>query len=216
MKNSIFYLIFASSFAWGCSSNADKIVNFPNSLKMTEINDTTSIATFGAGCFWCVEACFSEMKGVKQVLSGYMGGSTLNPTYKDVCTGKTGHAEVAQIVFDPSLISYEELLEVFWFVHDPTTLNRQGNDIGTQYRSVVFYHSEEQKALAQYYKQKLQESGAYANPVVTEISAASEFYVAEEYHQGYFNENPDQPYCAAVVRPKVEKFRKVFAEKLVK
>lgn len=179
------------------------------------MNDTTSIATFGAGCFWCVEACFSEMKGVKQVLSGYMGGSTQNPTYKDVCTGTTGHAEVAQIIFDPSIISYEELLEVFWFVHDPTTLNRQGNDVGTQYRSVVFYHSEQQKELAEFYKKKLDESGAYSNRIVTEISPAAEFYVAEDYHQGYFKDNPNQPYCSAVVRPKVEKFRKAFAEKLV-
>jgi peptide-methionine (S)-S-oxide reductase len=179
------------------------------------MNDTTSIATFGAGCFWCVEACFSAMKGVKQVLSGYMGGSTKNPSYKDVCTGTTGHAEVVQILFDPSVISYEELLEVFWFVHDPTTLNRQGNDVGTQYRSVIFYHSDQQKQLAEFYKKKLDESGAYSNPIVTVISPASEFYVAEDYHQNYFKNNPNQPYCSAVVRPKVEKFRKVFAEKLV-
>ncbi len=180
------------------------------------MSDTTSIATFGAGCFWCVEACFSELKGVKQVLSGYMGGSTKNPTYKEVCTGNTGHAEVAQIIFDPQQISYEELLEVFWFVHDPTTLNRQGNDVGTQYRSAVFYHSEQQRELAEFYKKKLQESGAYANPIVTEITAASTFYVAEDYHQGYFKDNPNQPYCSAVVRPKVDKFRKAFAEKLVR
>ena len=180
------------------------------------MNDSTSIATFGAGCFWCVEACFSELKGVKQVLSGYMGGVTKNPTYKEVCTGNTGHAEVAQIVFNPEEITYEELLEVFWFVHDPTTLNRQGNDVGTQYRSVVFFHSEQQRELAEFYKKKLDESGAYAKPIVTEISAAEEFYVAEDYHQGYFNDNPNQPYCAAVVRPKVEKFRKAFAEKLDK
>lgn len=180
------------------------------------MNDTTAIATFGAGCFWCIEACFSEMNGVHQVLSGYMGGQTKNPTYAEVCTGTTGHAEVAQIHFDPSVISYEELLEVFWFVHDPTTLNRQGNDVGTQYRSVVFFHSDEQREMAEFYKSKLAESGAYSRPIITEISAASEFYVAEQYHQGYFIDNPNQPYCAAVVRPKVDKFRKAFSEKLVK
>lgn len=180
------------------------------------MNDTTAIATFGAGCFWCVEACFSELTGVKQVLSGYMGGTTKNPTYKEVCTGLTGHAEVAQIVFDPTLISFDELLEVFWFVHDPTQLNRQGNDIGTQYRSVVFYHSPEQKEKAEFYKNKLDESGAYSSKIVTEFSPSTAFYVAEDYHQGYFKDNPNQPYCSAVVRPKVDKFRKAFAEKLVK
>jgi peptide-methionine (S)-S-oxide reductase len=180
------------------------------------MNDTTSIATFGAGCFWCIEACFSELTGVQLVLSGYMGGQSTNPTYKDICTGTTGHAEVAQVIFDPLQISYEELLEVFWFVHDPTTLNRQGNDVGTQYRSVVFFHSDEQRAMAEFYKNKLAESGAYSKPIVTEISPATRFYVAEDYHQGYFNDNPNQPYCAAVVRPKVDKFRKAFSEKLVK
>jgi peptide-methionine (S)-S-oxide reductase len=187
-----------------------------NDIKINEMNDSIGIATFGAGCFWCVEACFSELQGVEKVLSGYMGGQTKNPTYKDVCTGNTGHAEVAQIIFDPAIISYEELLEVFWFVHDPTTLNRQGNDVGTQYRSVVFYHSEHQRDLAQHYKEKLSESAVYAKPIVTEISPAVAFYVAEDYHQGYFLDNPNQPYCAAVVRPKVDKFRKVFADKLEK
>lgn len=216
MRNNLILFIFVFGVSGACSPRQNKASVDFNSKKQKDMNDSTSIATFGAGCFWCVEACFSEMKGVKQVLSGYMGGKTQNPTYKDVCTGLTGHAEVAQIVFDPSQVSYEELLEVFWFVHDPTTLNRQGNDIGTQYRSVVYFHSEGQKELAEFYKKKLNESGAYSTPVVTEIAPASEFYVAEDYHQGYYKENSSQPYCAAVVRPKVEKFRKAFAEKIVR
>ncbi len=212
MMNKMISSIFAMLFAMACSQQKAPI----NTLKETNMNtnDSLAIATFGAGCFWCVEACFSELNGVEEVLSGYMGGATKNPTYKEVCTGTTGHAEVAQIRYNPSIISFEELLEVFWFVHDPTQLNRQGNDIGTQYRSVVFYHNDEQKKLAEHYKKKLNDSGAYSTAVVTEISEAVEFYVAEDYHQGYFNDNPDQPYCSAVVRPKVEKFRKVFAEKL--
>lgn len=215
MKNSLLYSIFALVLS-ACSQKQTTISKDNSISKFKEMNDTTAIATFGAGCFWCVEACFSELTGVKQVLSGYMGGTTKNPTYKEVCTGLTGHAEVAQIVFDPTLISFDELLEVFWFVHDPTQLNRQGNDIGTQYRSVVFYHSPEQKEKAEFYKNKLDESGAYSSKIVTEISPSTAFYVAEDYHQGYFKDNPNQPYCSAVVRPKVDKFRKAFAEKLVK
>lgn len=206
--------IFAMLFAVACSQQNAQITT-DKAITMNT-NDTLAIATFGAGCFWCVEACFSQLNGVEEVLSGYMGGQTKKPTYKDVCTGTTGHAEVAQIRYNPNIISYEELLEVFWFVHDPTQLNRQGNDVGTQYRSVVFYHSEGQKMLAEHYKKKLNDSGAFAQGVVTEISAASEFYVAEDYHQGYFFDNPDQPYCSAVVRPKVEKFKKVFEGKLMK
>jgi len=216
MKINMISSIFAFILAVSCSQPNEQFKTVRDIDMTTNNNDTLAVATFGAGCFWCVEACFSQMNGVVEVLSGYMGGTTLNPTYKEVCTGTSGHAEVAQIKYNPSIISYEELLEVFWFVHDPTQLNRQGNDIGTQYRSVVFYHNDEQKQLAEHYKKKLNESGAYASAVVTEISPAAEFYVAEEYHQGYFFDNPDQPYCSAVVRPKVEKFRKVFAEKLVK
>lgn len=171
-------------------------------------------ATFGAGCFWCVEAVFLELKGVNQVASGYMGGQRTNPTYEQVCSGATGHAEVIQLVYDPQVISYPELLEVFWSIHDPTTLNRQGADVGTQYRSVVFYHSDEQKELALEYKKKLDESGAFPAPIVTEISAATVFYKAEAYHQNYYNTNGNQPYCSLVIRPKVEKFRKVFGKKL--
>ena len=216
MKSKGIYFIFALGMLGACSQSRTTAPNNTITTQLKEMNDTTSIATFGAGCFWCIEACFSELNGVKQVLSGYMGGEMINPTYKDICTGTTGHAEVAQVIFDPSEISYEELLEVFWFVHDPTTLNRQGNDVGTQYRSVLFFHSEEQREMAEFYKNKLNESGAYSKPLVTEISPATTFYVAEDYHQGYFNDNPNQPYCAAVVRPKVDKFRKAFSEKLAK
>lgn len=177
-------------------------------------SNTTAVATFGAGCFWCVEAVFLDLKGVKSVVSGYSGGHVENPTYKQVCGGDTGHAEVAQITYDPDAISFEELLEVFWKTHDPTTLNRQGNDVGTQYRSVIFYHDEQQKKLAERYKQKLDASGAFKDPVVTEIVPLEKFYRAEDYHQNYFSQNESQPYCAFVVRPKVEKFRKVFADKL--
>lgn len=171
-------------------------------------------ATFGAGCFWCVEACFMDLAGVISVTSGYTGGHTQNPTYKEVCEGTTGHAEVARIVFDDELISFDELLELFWFVHDPTQLNRQGNDIGTQYRSAIFYHDEIQKELAEKYKKQLTEEGVWADPIVTEITPIGDFYAAEDYHMNYFALNPENPYCQAAVRPKVEKFKKVFAEKL--
>lgn len=172
------------------------------------------IATFGNGCFWCTEAIFQELKGVSKAVSGYMGGTKKNPTYKEVCTGTTGHAEVLQITYDPSVITFDELLEVFWKTHDPTTLNRQGNDVGTQYRSAVFYHNEEQKKLASEYKNKLDASGAWNDPIVTEITEASTFYPAEDYHQEYFSLNGSQPYCNFVIRPKVEKFKKVFKDKL--
>lgn len=173
-------------------------------------------ATFGNGCFWCTEAIFQQLEGVSAAESGYMGGKVKNPTYKEVCSGLTGHAEVLQITYDPSVISYAELLEVFWKTHDPTTLNRQGNDVGTQYRSAVFYHDEEQKAAAEKYKKELNESGAFGNPIVTEITEASIFYKAEDYHQNYFNENGSQPYCRVVIGPKVDKFQKVFKDKLKK
>lgn len=171
-------------------------------------------ATFGAGCFWCIEACYKEMKGVISVQSGYMGGHTLNPTYKEVCTGETGHAEVARITFDDEQVTFDELLEVFWFVHDPTQLNRQGNDVGTQYRSVVFYHTDEQKSIATNYKTKLTDEKVWENPIVTEIVEVSTFYPAEDYHTDYFELNPGNAYCQAVVRPKVDKFKKVFGERL--
>ena len=172
------------------------------------------IATFGNGCFWCTEAVFQRLNGVEKVVSGYMGGTLKNPTYEQVCSGTTGHAEVLQITFDPEQISYNELLDVFWATHDPTTLNRQGNDVGTQYRSVIFYHNDEQKELAQKSKKELDEAGAFGDPIVTLIDPVSEFYPAENYHQDYFNRNGQQPYCNFVVRPKVDKFQKVYKEKL--
>ncbi len=171
-------------------------------------------ATFGAGCFWCIEACYSEMKGIIEVYPGYAGGQTINPTYNQVCEGKTGHAEVARIVYNDEEITFEELLEVFWFVHNPTQLNRQGNDIGTQYRSVVFYHDEEQKKITEEYKARLTKEEVWDQQIVTEIVPIANFYKAEAYHQNYFKSNPENMYCQAVVRPKVEKFRKVFGEKL--
>ena len=170
--------------------------------------------TFGAGCFWCIETIFQELKGVESVTSGYSGGETLNPTYKEICTGTTGHAEVVQIAYNPDVISYKELLEVFWEIHDPTTLNRQGNDVGTQYRSVVYYHNEEQKKEAEFYKKQLNEAGVWKAPVVTEVTEFDRFYPAEDYHQDYYNQNSNQPYCHFVITPKVEKFKKVFKEKL--
>ena len=171
-------------------------------------------ATFGSGCFWCTEAVFQDLAGVESVVSGYAGGHIKNPAYREVCEGRTGHAEVVQITYDPEVISFETLLEVFWKTHDPTTLNRQGNDVGTQYRSVIYYHDDEQKALAQQYKDKLNGSGAFGSPIVTEISPMDTFYAAEAYHQNYFKNNPGQGYCSFVIRPKVDKFKQVFGEKL--
>jgi peptide-methionine (S)-S-oxide reductase len=170
--------------------------------------------TFGAGCFWCVEAIFQRLEGVVSVKSGYSGGSVKNPSYKEVCRGTTGHAEVCQVVYDKTKISFEELLEVFWKTHDPTTLNRQGADEGTQYRSAVFYHTEEQKQLAEKYKKALNDAKAYPDPIVTEITPYTNFYEAEDYHQNYFNVNGDAPYCRAVIQPKVDKLEKVFKDKL--
>jgi peptide-methionine (S)-S-oxide reductase len=171
-------------------------------------------ATFGAGCFWCIEACYAQMKGVIDVFPGYSGGMEENPTYQSVCSGNTGHAEVARVIFDDEQISFDELLEIFWFVHDPTQLNRQGNDIGSQYRSVIFYHDAEQKRISEAYKERLSAEKVWDNPIVSEISPLSNFYKAEAYHKDYFERNPENMYCQAVVRPKVEKFKKVFAEKL--
>ncbi|MFN8342012.1 MAG: peptide-methionine (S)-S-oxide reductase MsrA [Cyclobacteriaceae bacterium] len=179
------------------------------------MNDN-AIATFGAGCFWCTEAVFLDVKGVLKVESGYSGGKVKNPSYREVCTGLTGHAEVTQITYDPRQITFEELLEIFWNTHDPTTLNRQGADEGTQYRSVVYYHSDEQKQVAEAYKKQLTASHVFKNPIVTEISPFTVFYKAEDYHQNYYALNGSQPYCQFVIRPKVEKFHKQFAAKLRK
>ncbi|MES2647201.1 MAG: peptide-methionine (S)-S-oxide reductase MsrA [Bacteroidota bacterium] len=176
----------------------------------------TDTATFGTGCFWCTEAVFQELAGVLKVTSGYSGGHVANPTYDQVCSKQTGHAEVVQIVFDPEKLTFDELLEVFWQVHDPTTKDQQGNDIGPQYRSAVFYNSEEQKQLAEKYKQALDTSGAYRAPIVTEISPLKNFYPAEAYHQNFYSNNPTYGYCSYVIRPKLDKFEKVFKDKLRK
>jgi peptide-methionine (S)-S-oxide reductase len=191
------------------SSTKDKVMSetIPAGIK-------TDTATFGTGCFWCTEAVFQELKGVYKVTSGYSGGTVKNPSYEEVCSGTTGHAECLQIIYDPKVISFDELLEVFWEAHDPTTLNRQGNDVGTQYRSVIFYHSQEQKKKAEEYKIKLDKSGAYNSPVVTEVTLFNHFYAAEDYHQDYYRLHGSQPYCSFVIRPKVEKFEKVFKSKL--
>jgi len=174
------------------------------------------VATLAGGCFWCLEAVFDDLKGVDSVESGYMGGRTANPSYEEVCSGETGHAEVTQLTFDPKQVSFREILEVFFVIHDPTTLNRQGNDVGTQYRSAIFYHSPEQKAAAEQVIANMGAAKIYEDPIVTEVVPASKFYMAEDYHQEYFRRNPVQPYCSFVVRPKVAKFRKHFLGKLKK
>jgi peptide-methionine (S)-S-oxide reductase len=178
------------------------------------MENNLEVTTLGAGCFWCIEAIFQDVKGVHKVVSGYTGGHIKNPSYDQICTGTTGHAEVAQITFDPSVISFEDILYIFWRTHDPTTLNRQGNDSGTQYRSAIFYHSEEQKNVAEKSKAEISASGLYSDPIVTEVSPATEFYSAEAYHQNFYKNNPNQSYCRFVIDPKVNKFRKAFAEKL--
>lgn len=215
IKKAIFLVLQATCFTACAQHDIHESKTFKQMNEQKHVSAShTDTATFGAGCFWCTEAQFQQLKGVISVESGFAGGHTPNPTYKDVCTGTTGHAEVCNVVYDPSVISYDEMLAAFWMTHDPTQLNRQGNDVGTQYRSVIFYHNEEQKQLAEKYKKELDASGAFPNPVVTEISPAAEFYPAEDYHQNYFNENGDAPYCQFVVKPKVEKFRKVFKDKL--
>jgi peptide-methionine (S)-S-oxide reductase len=171
-------------------------------------------ATLGAGCFWCVEAVFENLKGVESVVSGYSGGFVKNPAYREVCNGTTGHAEVVQVHFDPSIISFEEILEVFWLTHNPTTLNRQGADMGTQYRSAIFYQDEKQKEIAEKSKKKMQESGIFDKPIVTEISPFKNFYKAEDYHQDYYSKNPEQPYCTVVINPKLQKLKSHFVDKI--
>ncbi len=177
-------------------------------------NDNLETATLAAGCFWCVEAVFDDLQGVEDVVSGYSGGHTENPTYQQVCSETTGHAEVVQIRFDPSVLSFADLLRVYFTVHDPTQLNRQGNDIGTSYRSAIFYHSAEQKSIAQEIIAEITAEGIYDKPIVTEVTQFDKFWPAEDYHQEYFANNPTQPYCAAVVAPKVAKFRQKFLSRL--
>ena len=171
-------------------------------------------ATFGAGCFWCVEAIFQQLKGVIKVIPGYAGGKIINPSYSEICEGSTGHAEVCQIIFDMEIITFEELLEVFWLIHDPTSLNKQGNNVGFQFRSVIFYHSKEQKNLAKEFKNMIEKSRSYQKPILTEISILSSFYEAENYHINYYNSHAKTPYCSHEIRPKISRFRIVFQDKL--
>jgi methionine-S-sulfoxide reductase len=198
---------FPLAFAESPSMSNDADPKTPSPTKL-------ETATFGSGCFWCTEAVFDRLKGVQSVASGYSGGQLKNPTYEQVCSGTTGHAEVIQVTFDPSVISYAQLLQVFWKTHDPTTLNRQGHDVGTQYRSAIFYHSAEQRTQAEHYKTQLDASGAFDAPIATEITAFEVFYPAEKYHQDYYELNPSQQYCSYVIRPKVEKFEQAFADLL--
>lgn len=218
MKAFLAFTFIAATSLFSCAQKS------PTATKMTKDNKTdmsntttngTEVATFANGCFWCTEAIFDELDGVVSAVSGYSGGHTENPDYKQVCTGQTGYAECLQITYDPKKISFDELLAVFWETHDPTTLNRQGADEGTQYRSAIFYHNQEQKEKAEKYKAELNKSGAFSNPIVTEITPFSKFYPAEDYHQQYFENNEgNNPYCRIVIRPKVDKFRKVFKDKL--
>lgn len=193
-------LVAAIFFASACAQN-DQTKNKMEDKASTNNTTATNIdtATFGAGCFWCVEAVFQRLNGVISIESGYSGGSIKNPAYREVCMGTTGHAEVCRILFDKTKVSFDELLEVFWKTHDPTTLNQQGNDIGTQYRSVVFYHNDEQKKLAEKYKEEINKSGAYPNPIVTEISPLINYFKAEDYHQNYFNQNGQEGYCLSLI-----------------
>ena len=186
----------------------------PSAPTPAELPKNLETATFGAGCFWCTEAVFQRLKGVHSVVSGYSGGFVKNPTYQQVSSGRTGHAEAVQVTFDPNQISYAELLKVFWKTHDPTTLNRQGPDVGTQYRSVIFYHNEEQRKLAETYRDELDAAKAFRRPIVTQIVAFHEFYRAEDYHQDYYDLHRQLPYCAKVIRPKMDKLEKVFHDKL--
>jgi peptide-methionine (S)-S-oxide reductase len=204
-----FILIIVSAVA--CFAAAAQPSNITN---ISPANVDT--VTFGTGCFWCTEAIFQEVEGVISVESGYSGGIVKQPTYKEVCSGATGHAECLNIIYDTSKVSYDELLEIFWQVHDPTTLNRQGNDLGTQYRSVIFYRNEEQKKIAEKYKDDLNKSGAFSRPIVTSLEPMTVFYKAEDYHQNYYNQNGGQPYCQFIIKPKVEKFEKVFKSKMKK
>ena len=214
LSTGILVIVSAALLSGSGPTNQEKSSKAMNEQETNQPKVELQKATFGSGCFWCTEAVFEQMRGVHSAVSGYSGGRVENPSYKSVCTGLTGHAEVVQIEYDPKVISFEDLLEVFWKTHDPTTLNRQGNDIGTQYRSVIFFHDEKQRRSAEKYKQKLQDSGAFRAPVVTEISPFEKFYPAEGYHQQYFERNGRQPYCSRVILPKVQKVKKVFPKKL--
>ncbi len=209
----IFLALLPFSF---CAKEKNSMVPKSKETKNMEIQNGLEVATLAGGCFWCTEAVFLELDGVKKVVSGYIGGATVNPTYKDICNGDTGHAEAIEITFDPKEVSFGELLEIFFATHDPTTLNRQGNDIGTQYRSEIFYHNPTQKQLSEDYIALMTSENTFGKPIVTKISAASKFYEAEDYHQNYYNQNKTQGYCSYVITPKIEKLKKVYQDKLKK
>lgn len=214
MKQILLFSLFTSLLSCSEAQQTATQSTTKSTPKMEKNTAQLDTITLGSGCFWCVEAVFQELKGVEKVTSGYSGGKIKNPTYREVCSGLTGHAEVCQVVYDPKVLPLADLLEVFWKTHDPTTLNQQGADAGTQYRSAVFYHNEEQKKAAEYYKEKLDQSGAFKNKIVTEITPFTNFYAAEDYHQNYFKENGSEPYCRIVIQPKVEKFKASFKDKL--
>jgi len=213
MKNLIGTILILTMFSCQAKEKEMNTAQINEPVTM-DVKDGLETATFAGGCFWCTEAVFLELDGVKSVKSGYIGGKTVNPTYKDICTGETGHAEAIQITFDPKKISFGELMEIFFATHDPTTLNRQGNDVGTQYRSEIFYHNDAQMQLAQDYISLLDKENTYGKNVVTKVSPAPKFYVAEDYHQNYYSQNKEQSYCSYVITPKVDKVRKQFKDKL--
>lgn len=216
MRNAIKAVSLVLSFVFSsCTAKEKPVVKeeFKEPIKV-KVKEGMEVATFAGGCFWCTEAVFLEIKGVEKVVSGYIGGKTINPTYKEICTGETGHAEAIQITFNPNEVAYEDLLEVFFETHDPTTLNRQGADVGTQYRSAIFYHSEAQKTKAENYIQLLEKEKLYDKKIVTKVSSATIFYPAEDYHQNYYNQNSSQGYCQMVIAPKLEKLRKYYKSKL--
>jgi len=216
MRNAIKAVSLVLSFVFSsCTAKEKPVVKeeFKEPIKV-KVKEGMEVATFAGGCFWCTEAVFLEIKGVEKVVSGYIGGKTVNPTYKDICTGETGHAEAIQITFNPNEVAFEDLLEVFFGTHDPTTLNRQGADVGTQYRSAIFYHSEAQKTKAENYIQLLEKEKLYDKKIVTKVSSATVFYLAEDYHQNYYNQNSSQGYCQMVIAPKLEKLRKYYKSKL--
>lgn len=208
-----FVSLFISLVITSCTAQEKKPLP-ANQQKQTTMDQNIEMATLAGGCFWCTEAIFLDLKGVKTVVSGYIGGKTPNPTYKEICTGTTGHAEAIQIAYDPKEISYGELLEIYFATHDPTTLNRQGNDVGTQYRSEIFYHSEKQKGIANDYIDLLVQEKIFNSPIVTKLSPAVTFYPAEDYHQNYYNQNKTQSYCHYVITPKIEKLKKYYKTKL--
>lgn len=214
-----FTSIFTLAFLLQCSDNSAKESDKKNAVQLNEEagkmkNEQLDAITLGAGCFWCVEAIFDQLEGVNNVESGYTGGSIKNPTYNEICTGKTGHAEVCQLTYNSAIITFSEILEVFFQIHDPTTLNRQGADVGTQYRSAIFYHNEEQKLTTEKIIMELNNAGVWPNPIVTEVTRFGTFFVAEDYHQTYYENNMNQPYCRAVIQPKLDKLKKIFKEKL--